>query len=370
MLSSGLPDTPDIRQRLLPQLLRALIDEQLELQEAKRLDITVSKDDIDQALQRIAHDNNIQGDMQTYVTSHGGSADALTQQVRATLSWSKVVQRELRPRVDVGDDEVDAVIERMRANVGKEEYMVSEIMLAVDSPKDEDQVRQFADNLVQQIKGGANFGAVARQFSQGTGAAAGGDIGWIQEGQLAPELNHALADAHEGEIIGPVRTSSGYHILGIRQKRTISLGNSSDITLKLQQVFRPYAAGETADSIQAETNNLRSGLTDCAGLQSRVAERFPAWHWQDLGQVELAKAPPIIADKIRDVSSGKTSEPIATDKGTLILFVCDRHVPDENINREAIVNSIGTEKLELQARRLLRDLRRAAYLDVRLASSQ
>jgi peptidyl-prolyl cis-trans isomerase SurA len=372
LISSGLPNTAEVIQHLLPQILRGLVDEQLQLQEAKRLDISISKEDIDKALDRIAHENNMQGDMRDYVREHGASPQALEQQVRATLAWSRVVQRELRPRVEVGDDEVDAAIQRVRANAGKQEFLVSEIFLAVDNPKDEDEVKQLAEKLVEQLKSGANFGAVARQFSQSTGAASGGDIGWIQEGQLAPELNHALTGMQPKEVAGPIRSASGYHILGLRDKRTITLGGDAqnqDITLSLQQAFRPFTAGMERDALLQDANRLRSSINDCTNLQGQLAQKFPDWHWQNMGDVKPDKIPAWLSEKVRDVQPGKGSEPLATDKGALIVFVCGRHVPDGNVDREAIMSGIGTEKLELQARRLMRDLRRAAYLDIRLGSN-
>jgi peptidyl-prolyl cis-trans isomerase SurA len=369
LLSSGLPPTREVAQNLLPQILRSLIDEQLQLQEAKRLDITVPKEDIDKAMDRIAHDNNIPGGMREYVKSHGASPEALEQQMRGGLAWGKVVQRELRPRVEIGDDEVDAVIDRMRANAGKQEFLVSEIFLSVDNPKDEAQIKQVADNLVQQIKGGANFTAVARQFSQGTGAAAGGDIGWIQEGQLPAELNHALVGMQKGDISAPIRSSSGFHILGLREKRTIAVDSKSaeDISLDLQQAFRPFDAA-AHETVLQDAKQLRANINGCTNLQNQLTQKYPSWHWQNLGNAKLAKLPPWLAEKVRDTPAGKGSEPIATDKGALIVFVCERHVPEGKADREAIINSLGTEKLELQARRLMRDLRRSAYLDIRLGS--
>ncbi|HUY68546.1 MAG TPA: peptidylprolyl isomerase, partial [Alphaproteobacteria bacterium] len=242
-LASGLPDTPDVRQHLLMQTLRSLIDEQLELQEAKKDDITVPDDEIDKAMARVATDNHIPGgDMKAFLASRGIPPEALMHQIRASLAWSKVVQRELRPSVQVGDDEVDAVIDRMRANAGKEEYLVSEIFLPVDSPKDEEQVKQFGENLVQKLRQGGNFGAIAHQFSQNASAAAGGDIGWIEEEQLAPELNSALQTMQVNQVAGPVRAASGYYILGLRDKRVIAMNageGPADITVELQQLFRP-----------------------------------------------------------------------------------------------------------------------------------
>ena len=363
ILSSGLPDTADVRAHLLPQILRSQIDEQLQAQEAKRLGLSVTKDEIDQALARIAQDNKIQGDMRHFVTAHGGSPVALEAQIRSGLLWNKVIQRELRPRVEVGDDEVDAVIDRVRGDAGKKEYLVSEIFLAVDNTKDEEQVKQVADDLVAKIKGGANFSAVARQFSQGTGATQGGDIGWIQQGQLASELNRALAKAEVGKIIDPIRTANGFHILGVREERTVALGDPDKARINLMQLFRPYA-GADKNAVTQEASRLRGRMQSCVDPDSVLAG-FPGWKAQKLGDMAPAKAPAWIVDKVSGVAAGSASQPLVTDKGVALLFVCSRS-DGGDVDREAITRSIGAEKLELQARRLLRDLRRNAYLDIRL----
>ncbi|MDP9126759.1 MAG: peptidylprolyl isomerase [Pseudomonadota bacterium] len=369
MLSSGLPATQEVVHRLLPQVLHGLIDEQLQLQEAKRLDITISHEEIDKTLERIGEDNHIPGDMKSYVASHGVPVESLVSQIRGALAWNRVIQRELRPHVEVGDDEVDSAIERIRANAGKEEYLVSEIFLAVDTPQDEDQVRQFAENVTQQLKDGASFAAVARQFSQGTGAAGGGDIGWIQEGQMPTELNKTLVTMKPGEIAGPIRSANGFHILGLKEKRTIAASSAGPIKLSLQQAFRPFDAGAGKEAILQEAEHMRATISSCGTLPTQFAEHFPAWHLQGMGEVDMSKLPSWIADKVRDLPVGKPSEALPTDKGGLVFFVCERHVPDGSIDRNTVVASIGTEKLELQARRLLRDLRRQAYIDIRLPSA-
>ncbi len=369
MLTSNLPNTAEVRQHLLPQVLHSLIDEQLQIQEGKRLDISVNEEEIQTAMNRLAQDNKIPGgDMAAFLTSRGVPPSTMTAQARAALTWNKVVARTLRPRVDIGDDEIDAVVERMRANAGKQEYLVSEIYLAVDTPADDDRVRKFAENLVQQIRGGASFGAVARQFSQGSGSSNGGDIGWIQVGQLAPELDKTLQSLNAGEIAEPVHAANGYHILGVREKRTLALGDIKDMSVNLQQAFRAFTPEQSRELLLKEADQLRQSFSDCTGLSAKLGRDFPAWRWQDLGEVKLVDAPSWLVEKVRDVGVGRSSEAMATDKGALILFVCGRTMP-ETIDRTEILNTIGTERMELLARRLLRDLRRDAYLDVRLTMS-
>lgn len=274
--------------------------------------------------------------------------------------------RALRPRVEIGEDEIDAVVQRMRANAGKQEYLVSEIFLTADKPEDEGDVRVLAENLADQLKGGAVFGAVARQFSQSAGAASGGDIGWIQAGQLAPEVDKVLQTLQAGEIAGPIRSASGFHIIGVREKRMIAAGNIKEMSVRLQQVFRPFTEETNKEALLEEANAMRQTVTSCEGLQERLRLSYPNWRWQDLGEIKLASAPPWLADKVVNIAEGRASEAMATARGALMLFVCGRTVPEGEINRDAIRNAIGAERLDLLARRQIRDLRRAAFIDVRM----
>ena len=366
VLSSGMPNSPDIQKKLLPQVLRTLIDEQLQLQEGKKQNISVTADDVRTAMARLAEDNKIpNGDMEGFLRAHGISPTTLRTQIKATLTWNKVVMHQVRPHIDIGDDEVEAVIQRMRANAGKQEYLISEIFLPVDKPADEEQVKTLADKLAEEIRGGAVFGAVARQFSQGLGAATGGDIGWTQIGQLGAEIDKVLPSLEKGSMAGPIRSATGYHILGIRDRRTIAVGEIKEMTVKLQQIFRPFTEAADKNVLLREAEAIREQFTDCETLERTVTDQYPLWKHQDLGDVKLNEAPPWLAQKVVNIPDGHASEAMATDKGALMLFVCSRSAPTDTINRDAIRNAIGSEKMELMARRLLRDLRKSAFLDIR-----
>ena len=364
ILASGLPDNPSVRARLLPQILRSLIDEKLQAQEAKKLDLSVSAEEIDKTMAHIAQDNHILGSMHDFLATHGVAPEAMNDQIKAGLLWNKVVQHELRPKVEVGDDEIDAVIERIRGDAGKEEFLVSEIFLPVDSDKDEEQVKQVADNIAAELRHGANFAAMARQFSQGAGAPQGGDIGWIQPGQLAPEINHALVRAGPGQVSDPIRTPNGFHIMGVREKRMVSMGDPTKASVNLMQAFLPYPANGDKNAGLPEAARLRTSFTGCANIDS-LSSSFKNWKFQKLGNMTPAKAPDWMASHVQNVAAGSTSEPLATDKGTVVLLVCSRNDVTD-VDRETLLHSIGTEKLELQARRLLSELRRSAYIDIRL----
>ncbi|MGE4352386.1 MAG: peptidylprolyl isomerase, partial [Bdellovibrionales bacterium] len=317
------------------------------------------------SMKRLAADNKIPGgDMTVFLRANGVPPQALRDQVRAALTWNKIVMRTVRPSINIGDDEIDAAVQRLRANAGKQEFLLSEIFLAVDKPEDETSAKALADNLVEQIKDGAVFGVVARQFSQGLGASNGGDLGWIQLGQLAPEIDKALAQMKKGDIVGPIRSANGYHILGLRDRRTLALGDSKDMSVHLQQLFHPFTADTRKETLLHQAADIRANTTSCDGLQQTIEQNYPSWRWQDLGDVALDKAPAWLADKVAPIEEGHATKAMATTKGALILFVCKRNMP-ENLDRNAIQRAIGTERLELMARRLQRDLRKDAFIDVR-----
>ena len=146
IVSSDLKDTPETRQRLLPLVLRSLIDERLELQEAERLDITVGKDEIDKAMEQIEKDNNIKkGEIDAFFAKAGVDSETVVNQVKAGLAWGKVIRRRIRPTIDIGEDEVNEAYARLEANKDKPQNLLAEIFLAVDSPDKEPEVRAVAE---------------------------------------------------------------------------------------------------------------------------------------------------------------------------------------------------------------------------------
>ncbi|EWY39970.1 peptidylprolyl isomerase [Skermanella stibiiresistens SB22] len=221
LVSSGLPSTAETRQRLTPQVLRGLVDERLQLQEATRSNISVGEKEIGDAFARVAEQNRMDRDqLEKMLASQGVPRSTLESQIRSTIAWGKLVQRRLRPSIEIGQDEIDAVLQRIQANAGKPEYLTAEIFLAVDTPDREDEIKRLADRLVEQIGQGASFPAVARQFSQSAGASNGGDLGWVQQGQLPDELDTVLRELRPGQASRPIRSLTGYHILLLRDQRT------------------------------------------------------------------------------------------------------------------------------------------------------
>ena len=190
IFASGQPDSAQLRKRMTPQIIRVLIDERLQSQEAERLGITVTDERVNTVAEEISQRNKLSfAKFAKVMEGRGIIPNAFLEQVRSQLTWNALVARRLRPSVTISEDEVEEIVRRITANRGLKQRRVSEIFLAVDTALQEDEVLGNAQRLFEQLRGGASFPALARQFSEAASAARGGDLGWVQEGQLLEELD-------------------------------------------------------------------------------------------------------------------------------------------------------------------------------------
>ena len=360
-LSSGIPQDAESRKKIAERTLQSLIDERLQLQESRRYNVEVDQADIDKAVSNVAKQNNMTPtQLEAMFRGKGVTKDTLVAQVKAGLSWARLAQRVLRPQISVGDDEVNAALERIKANEGKPEYLMSEIFLSVNKPSDEDHVRELATELVTRMKQGAHFSAVAQQFSQGIGALSGGDLGWIQPGQLTGELDRAVRQLQTGQISLPIRMADGFHILGKRDERVITATDPAATEVHLKQVSMKVKDKPEAPAV-AEIKRFAATQKTCDSLNNTAS--FPSWTVTDIGTKKVRGLPQWMGGMVRSLAVNSSSPPMEKNGYVMFLFVCERN--ESGSNREAIVDSIGLEKLELQAQRLMRDLRRNAAIDIR-----
>lgn len=235
MISSGLPDTKEIRSKITPQIIEYLIEEQLKLQEAARHNLEVGDAEIEEGFDIIAKQNKLDGPkFKEAMKQQGVPIKTLERQIRAQLAWNKVIKTVFRKQVDVTPTDVDNRIARLKDNMGKTEYLVSEIFLPFDNSKRAAEIQQFASRMAAELQAKkAPFGPVAVQFSKAAGAENGGNIGWIQQGHLEPDLEKVLLTMQEGQISDPIRTNSGLYILNLLKKRTLteeSIPSREDLT--------------------------------------------------------------------------------------------------------------------------------------------
>jgi len=369
MVMSRLPNTAEVRNRLASEVLRTLIDEKLKLQEAERLGLSVSDEEMDNARTMLEQRNNMQpGQFKAYLASQGIQAGTVEDQVRSALAWNKVIQQRVRPSVRVTEDEVLESRERLRENLDEPSYLVSEIFITVDSPDSEDSVRALADRLIEQVGQGADFANLARQFSHSATAATGGDMGWIQEGDADREFMQAIKSMRPGQVLGPIRTLAGYHIILLRDRRIVASPKPENVVVSLAQVLLPYPESAGADEIESQRKLARTvseTATDCADM-TKVGQELGSAAGTKVEGVKVSDLAADLRPAAMTLEVGKASEPVDMKNGVAVIMICDRSGDDVLPSSQEIRARMVTQRLELLTRRYLRDLRRSAFLDVRV----
>lgn len=237
LATSGLPNDAETRRRLAPQVLRGYIDETLQMQEANRLNLTVSQAEVDQALDTIAQRNSTTRDgLVLYLTERGISPETLRQQIRAQIAWIKVVNRQVRPRVAITQEQIDLAL-RGTGTGGDTELLLSEIVLPVYDRAQEATVMNEARDLAAALRGGTDFAALARQVSGAASAEGGGDLGWVRAGAILPELRERLQAMQPGQVSDPIPSPAGVHIFQLRDRRQASASAGTAERERVRQIL-------------------------------------------------------------------------------------------------------------------------------------
>src|SRR5690606_39133187 len=165
-------------QRLRLQVFRNLIDETLQIQEARAQELTVTPEEVNETYSRLATErfNRTPAELDTHLTSIGSSAASLKRQIEGEMAWDRLLRRNVAPFVQVSAGEVNETWERIQQSRGTEEYRLGEIYLSA-TPTTRESVAENARRIVDQLRQGGSFVAYARQFSEASTAAVGGDLG-------------------------------------------------------------------------------------------------------------------------------------------------------------------------------------------------
>lgn len=367
--NANLARTDDMRRQAAGPVLRNLIDEALQAEEARSKGIRVTDRDVAEAVRRIEEGNGVpRGGLEGFLAERGIAVGAVLEQIRARVAWAKYVNLRIRPAVSVSEDEIDEEIARLEGARGRPEYLVSEIVLYDDPAAGPDGLPAVAAGIVRQLRGGADFAAVAAQFGQGALAREGGDLGWVQEGQSRAEIDRALAAMAVGAVSDPVRAAGAWHILHLRDKRETMAAPEDSAELFLSQILFPAdeeSPGGEEDRL-ALARDAAAGARGCDALRARGAELEDSLSG-DIGWTAPADLPAAFRGALDGLEVGAASAPVTTANGVHVVMICERRGGGDGGDglRDRIYERIVARRLAIVERRLLRDLRRAAFVDIR-----
>jgi peptidyl-prolyl cis-trans isomerase SurA len=353
---------------LRQQVLRNLIDEVLQIQAAKRAEITVTDKDIDKTLERVAGNVKMTpAQLTDFLKGHGSSIRTLRRQIEGEIAWRRLQQQKIENSVAVGDEEVKAVIERLNASKGAEEYKVGEIFLSA-SPSQMPQAMANANRIIEQLRQGASFAGYARQYSEASTAAVGGDLGWVRPAQLPDQLATVLRTMQPGQVSTPIQVPGGVSIIAVQDARKILSADPRNAVLSLKQVSISFPAGTTraqAEERVAKFAAATQTVGGCGGAE-RIANEFNGEVVQS-DQVPLRQLPAALQEMMLPMQVGQATRPFGSiEEGVRTLVICGRDEVDPTApTYDQVMNQLSEERVNTRARRYLRDLRRDAVIEFR-----
>lgn len=370
-LSAGLTLSPDVLDRLRPQILRQLIDERLRMQAIERAHIVVPTKAIADAIRGIEKRNGMPpGTLRKRLAAKGVSFTTLVDQVRTQLGWTELLRDELGPRGRISPAAVKARQALLAAQKGLPEYHVAEIFIPAQSAKSRAAAGRFADTVITALRAGAPFAVTAAEFSQSQTALAGGDLGWVTANQLDPAVAKIVAEMPVGAVSNPIRVPGGLDIVTLIDKRVA--GQDMETVLDARQVFLPFATplnpnAPTAAQVAllARAQRIASRVTSCAQMEQeavRVHSPRPA----DPGPIDLAHVqPPAFRQMLATLPLGKASKPLVAPDGIAVLIICSRTQKNvAELTPQQISLQILEQRVDLLSRQLQQDLRSQADIEI------
>ena len=358
---------PEELARFRAQILTNLIDETLQIQEAAANKIEVTDAEVDQYFDRVAQQNfkRPASQVEKYLTSIGASVATLKRQIKGELSWSRLLSRNVRPSANVSDDEVNAIIERIKATKGTTEYRLGEIYLSA-TPEAMPAVTENAKKIIDQLRQGANFVAYARQFSEASTASVGGDLGWLSLAQLPSSLATAAAGMNSNEVQA-VASPGGISILLLIDKRQVAMSDPRDSVLSLKQIAITFPAGTAEAQIAPLVKRFSEETQQIAGCG--VADEMAAKLGADVVNrdgIKIRDLPAPLQQVMLDLQIGQSTPPYGSlQDGVRVFVLCGRDAPEVAASEsfDEIMSRLEEERVNKRARIYLRDLRRDAVIE-------
>ncbi len=372
MVTSGVQPTEQNLAEIQKEALRSLVDEHLEMQEIrhveekqKDLHLEPSSKELDEEIDGMAQQNNVKREQLVSTLQAAGVNPAnLRDQLAAQMAWRRYMGGRFGSSIRIGDEQIAAAEARTQASAEKPQYLVSEIYLEAARVGGLQQAEDGAAQLIAQIKQGAPFPAVARQFSGLPTAANGGDAGWLVSGDVQPALEAVLEAMRPGQLSPPVPTEAGVYILLLRDKRAGA--GATLVNLKQAAVRIPAdAAPDVVAAAQTKLDTLKTSFTTCADLDKQAA-KLDGVVAGDLGETDISELSPAFKTVVDTLKVGQIGGPVRTNAGLHLVALCSRRASGSKIpSHDDLENRLYGEQLSMVARRFLRDLRNSATIESR-----
>jgi peptidyl-prolyl cis-trans isomerase SurA len=376
-LNAGLDLPPEMLDRMSAQIARLLVDERLRMQEVQRRRIPVSDADVAEAVREVESRNNLPaGALRGQLARVGIQPRVLYDQIRAQIGWARLLRVQLGPEAEPSEQAVADAMRAFRARAGQPEFLVSEIFIPLDDPRNEGETRRFVEEVIGQLRRGVPFPMVATQFSQSQTALQGGDLGWVRREDVEDQIAELLERMPAGAVSNPVRVPGGFQIVSLRERR--ESGRDIATLLSMRQAFFAFSSPldpeaptqQQRDAVE-RAQRLSGTARGCDAIEQagRAGGGGPGAGERavDPGQVRLETVnPPPLRAMLAGLTPGRASQPIITPEGVIVMMVCSREQRNlAELTTEQAKQQLLRDRIENLSRQLQRDLRRRGQIEMR-----
>lgn len=220
------------KQAIFSQLLKTMVDEELQIQEAKNLQIELDQDKFDQSLKEIASSQK-KTIRQLYSSFQGKSISyaSFTRQLQSQVLWSQIVRKEVVPKIKISQSEINELLEFRKIKSDIKKLFISEIYIPFDYKNGHDAIdsKSLIFKIYDELKKSKDFKNIVKQFSHSPTAEFGGEIGWVGEGDVDRRIYQAIKGLEVGEVSKPVLMDGGYYLFKVGDQKTFSTLTDQDL---------------------------------------------------------------------------------------------------------------------------------------------
>ena len=365
--ATNLPMTDETKKQMTPRILQSLIDEVLEVQEAKKQVVTVTDNEVAAAIDDIGKHRDLPpGGLKKKITEQGLSMRSLENEVRAQLLWNKVVQRKLRRNVTISQDEIARAQQVEVASPGLNEVHVAALQIPITANSKEADVKKLVGLISDGVKAGSSLSAIAAKYVDRSDLIFSPPV-WLTEESLPPDIRRTLHETKEGTVTQPLRSGNSIQFIELMGRRVTKLPPSgTEFTIKQitftvpAKLDKPTRAKLTAS---ADILHKNGGSCEDASIPETPLKPEVAF-----SQPTIDKLSPEQGSMLSRLQVGEVSEPLLSTGSMRLVVLCEKREPTgaaANPNSESVRQKIFAEKLELEAQKHLRNLRREATIDIR-----
>lgn len=350
--------------RLQQTAMQNLVNERLQMQEAKSFDQEISAEEVERSMLRLLGGNGVEPEeIAQRLAGLGVSLNTLRDQVRSEIAWQRVTGGLFGSRIRVSDSQIDETLSRILSKAEEPTYRVAEIYIeATPEIGGMEGAIQGGHAMISQLNEGAPFQLLAQQFSSAPTAAKGGDLGFVHAGELRAEIDEVITQMEAGKVHQqPILVPGGVYVVALIQKQVSEL----DTLYRLKQVNIEATGEQEMHDAMDMLMEMKAEFNSCDTLEEK-ADAMEMINYADMGELKASEAAEAITSKLEGTGINELSDPIETPNGPVAIMVCDRQTTGDNIpTRQQTEDRLFDQELAQASRRHLRDLRRRAAVVTR-----